>query len=75
MLMFFSFRHYFNSGFALFQVMSLTQNVAALETQIDRITREKISLANQLEEAQNQNVSRDIEVNKVEILLTAQVFT
>ncbi|XP_066473574.1 serologically defined colon cancer antigen 8 isoform X3 [Tiliqua scincoides] len=46
-------------------VMSLSQNLATLETQVDRITREKISLANQLEEAQNQNASQDIEINKV----------
>nr|XP_056709320.1 serologically defined colon cancer antigen 8 [Euleptes europaea] len=46
-------------------VMSLSQNVATLEAQVDRITREKISLANQLGEAQNQNASRDMEINKV----------
>ncbi|XP_053157682.1 serologically defined colon cancer antigen 8 isoform X6 [Hemicordylus capensis] len=46
-------------------VMSLSQNVAALETQVDRVTREKVSLANQLEEAQNQNASHDMEINKV----------
>ncbi|KAJ6664694.1 hypothetical protein lerEdw1_006267 [Lerista edwardsae] len=46
-------------------VMSLSQNVAMLESQVDRITREKISLANQLEEAQNQNSSQDREINKV----------
>ncbi|XP_062980392.1 serologically defined colon cancer antigen 8 isoform X2 [Elgaria multicarinata webbii] len=46
-------------------VMSLSQNVASLEAQVDRITREKISLANQLEEAQNQNASHDMEINKV----------
>lgn len=46
--------------------MSLSQNVATLEAQVDRITREKSSLANQLEEAQNQNVSREMEINKVD---------
>ncbi|XP_054828133.1 serologically defined colon cancer antigen 8 [Eublepharis macularius] len=46
-------------------VMSLSQNVATLEAQVDKITREKISLANQLEEAQNQNTCRDMEINKV----------
>ncbi|KAF7254168.1 Serologically defined colon cancer antigen 8 [Varanus komodoensis] len=45
-------------------VMTLSQNVASLEAQVDRITREKISLANQLEEAQNQNASHDMEINK-----------
>lgn len=52
--------------------MSLSQNVAMLESQVDRITREKISLANQLEEAQNQNSSQDREINKVEMLLKIQ---
>ncbi|XP_013922894.1 PREDICTED: serologically defined colon cancer antigen 8 isoform X1 [Thamnophis sirtalis] len=46
-------------------VMSLSQNVAGLESQIDRITREKISLTNQLEEAQNHHSSREMEINKV----------
>ncbi|KAL8185811.1 UNVERIFIED_CONTAM: hypothetical protein K2H54_058369, partial [Gekko kuhli] len=46
-------------------VMSLSQDVATLEAQVDKITREKISLANQLVEAQNQNASRDIEINKL----------
>uniref|UniRef100_A0A803T9I7 Serologically defined colon cancer antigen 8 n=1 Tax=Anolis carolinensis TaxID=28377 RepID=A0A803T9I7_ANOCA len=46
-------------------VLSLSQNVAGLEVQIDRVTREKISLASQLEDAQNQNASHDIEINKV----------
>ncbi|KAM3855467.1 LOW QUALITY PROTEIN: serologically defined colon cancer antigen 8 [Vipera latastei] len=46
-------------------VMSLSQNVAGLESQIDRITREKLSLTNQLEEAQNHRASREMEMNKV----------
>ncbi|XP_058021557.1 serologically defined colon cancer antigen 8 isoform X2 [Ahaetulla prasina] len=46
-------------------VMSLSQNVAGLESQIDRITREKLSLTHQLEEAQNHHASREIEINKV----------
>lgn len=46
--------------------MSLSQNVAGLESQIDRITREKLSLTNQLEEAQNHRASREMEMNKVE---------
>lgn len=52
----------------LFQVMSLSQNVAGLESQIDRITREKLSLTNQLEEAQNHRASREMEINKVRIV-------
>ncbi|XP_061482095.1 serologically defined colon cancer antigen 8 [Rhineura floridana] len=46
-------------------VLSLSQNVASLEAQVDRITREKISLANQLEEVQKRNASHDMEINKV----------
>ncbi|KAH0622531.1 hypothetical protein JD844_024918 [Phrynosoma platyrhinos] len=46
-------------------VMSLSENVASLEAQVDRITREKITLASQLEEAQNQNASHEMEINKV----------
>uniref|UniRef100_A0A8D0BMC6 Serologically defined colon cancer antigen 8 n=1 Tax=Salvator merianae TaxID=96440 RepID=A0A8D0BMC6_SALMN len=46
-------------------VMTLSQNVATLEAQVDRITREKVSLAKQLEEAQNQKASYDMEINKV----------
>ncbi|XP_070806675.1 serologically defined colon cancer antigen 8 [Pituophis catenifer annectens] len=46
-------------------VMSLSQNVAGLESQIDRITREKVSLTHQLEEAQNHHASREMEINKV----------
>lgn len=52
--------------------MSLSQNVAILEAQVDRITREKTSLANQLEEAQNQNAAHDMEINKVEIFCKAK---
>lgn len=51
------------------QVMSLSQNVASLEAQVDRITRDKTSLASQLEEAQNQNASHEMEINKVEIYI------
>uniref|UniRef100_A0A8D0HCM9 Serologically defined colon cancer antigen 8 n=1 Tax=Sphenodon punctatus TaxID=8508 RepID=A0A8D0HCM9_SPHPU len=46
-------------------VMSLSQNVATLEAQTEKLTRQKMSLANQLEEAQNQIASHEMEVNKV----------
>ncbi|XP_038252306.1 serologically defined colon cancer antigen 8 isoform X4 [Dermochelys coriacea] len=45
-------------------VMVLSQNVATLEARLERITREKNSIANQLEEAQNQLASQEMEVNK-----------
>uniref|UniRef100_A0A7M4G044 SHH signaling and ciliosis regulator SDCCAG8 n=1 Tax=Crocodylus porosus TaxID=8502 RepID=A0A7M4G044_CROPO len=45
-------------------VMVLSQNVATHEAQLERITREKNSIANQLEEAQNQFTSREMEINK-----------
>ncbi|XP_073194357.1 serologically defined colon cancer antigen 8 isoform X6 [Lepidochelys kempii] len=45
-------------------VMVLSQNVATLEARLEKITREKNSIANQLEEAQNQLTSQEMEVNK-----------
>ncbi|KYO23837.1 serologically defined colon cancer antigen 8 [Alligator mississippiensis] len=46
-------------------VMVLSQNVATHEAQLERITREKNLIANQLEEAQNQFTSREMDINKV----------
>ncbi|NXA52973.1 SDCG8 protein, partial [Nothocercus julius] len=46
-------------------VTAMSENVAALESQVERITREKNSLANQLEETQHQFSSREMEINKV----------
>ncbi|NXD13690.1 SDCG8 protein, partial [Nothocercus nigrocapillus] len=46
-------------------VAAMSENVAALESQVERITREKNSLANQLEETQHQFSSREMEINKV----------
>jgi len=43
----------------------MSENVAMLEAQVERITREKNSLVNQLEESQHQLVSHDMETNKV----------
>lgn len=48
--------------------MVLSQNVATLEARLEKITREKNSIANQLEEAQNQLTSQEMEVNKVETI-------
>ncbi|NWI11782.1 SDCG8 protein, partial [Crypturellus soui] len=46
-------------------VTAMSENVATLESQVERITREKNSLANQLEETQHQFSSREMEINKV----------
>lgn len=43
----------------------MSENVAMLEAKVERITREKNSLANQLEESQHQLVSHETEMNKV----------
>lgn len=51
--------------FGLFQVTALSKDVAALEAQVERITREKNSLVNQLEESQCQLASHEMEMNKV----------
>ncbi|XP_067149450.1 serologically defined colon cancer antigen 8 isoform X5 [Apteryx mantelli] len=45
-------------------VTAMSENVATLEAQVERITREKNSLANQLEETQHQLSSREMETNK-----------
>lgn len=44
---------------------ALSKDVAVLEAQIERITREKNSLASQLEESQCQLASHEMEMNKV----------
>ncbi|KAF2978451.1 hypothetical protein EK904_004411, partial [Melospiza melodia maxima] len=46
-------------------VTGLSKDVAVLEAQIERITREKNSLASQLEESQCQLASHEMEMNKV----------
>uniref|UniRef100_A0A6I8N291 Serologically defined colon cancer antigen 8 n=1 Tax=Ornithorhynchus anatinus TaxID=9258 RepID=A0A6I8N291_ORNAN len=46
-------------------MMALYQNVAQLEAQVERLTREKKAVASQLEEAQNQLVSHDRDITKV----------
>lgn len=47
------------------QVTALSKDVAALEAQVERITREKNSLVSQLEESQCQLASHEMEMNKV----------
>eukprot|EP00076_Gallus_gallus_P039568 XP_025005106.1 serologically defined colon cancer antigen 8 isoform X3 [Gallus gallus] len=45
-------------------VMAMSENVAMLEAQVERVTREKNSLVNQLEESQHQLASHEMEMNK-----------
>ncbi|XP_037678150.1 serologically defined colon cancer antigen 8 isoform X2 [Choloepus didactylus] len=47
------------------KVMTLSQNIAQLEAQVEKVTREKISAVNQLEEIQNQLASREMDVTTV----------
>ncbi|XP_023586658.1 serologically defined colon cancer antigen 8 isoform X4 [Trichechus manatus latirostris] len=47
------------------KMMILSQNIAQLEAQVEKVTREKISAINQLEEVQNQLASREMDVTKV----------
>lgn len=54
--------------------MVLSQNVATHEAQLERITREKNLIANQLEEAQNQFTSREMDINKVETFCKLEWF-
>uniref|UniRef100_H3B2R5 SHH signaling and ciliosis regulator SDCCAG8 n=1 Tax=Latimeria chalumnae TaxID=7897 RepID=H3B2R5_LATCH len=45
-------------------VMSLSQNVATLEAQLERLSREKTSVGSQLEEAQKQLAAQQAELNQ-----------
>ncbi|XP_032245269.1 serologically defined colon cancer antigen 8 isoform X8 [Phoca vitulina] len=47
------------------KMLSLSQNIAQLEAQVEKVTREKISAINQLEEVQNQLTSKEMDVTKV----------
>ncbi|XP_061043368.1 serologically defined colon cancer antigen 8 isoform X5 [Eubalaena glacialis] len=47
------------------KMLTLSQSIAQLEAQVEKITREKISAVNQLEEIQNQLASREMDVTKV----------
>ncbi|XP_075002647.1 serologically defined colon cancer antigen 8 isoform X1 [Calonectris borealis] len=46
-------------------VTAMSENVAMLEAQVERITREKNSVVNQLEASQHQFASHEMEMNKV----------
>ncbi|XP_034522526.1 serologically defined colon cancer antigen 8 isoform X2 [Ailuropoda melanoleuca] len=46
------------------KMFSLSQNIAQLEAQVEKVTREKISAINQLEEVQNQLASKEMDVTK-----------
>lgn len=50
----------------LFQMLALSQNIAHLEAQVEKATREKVSAVNQLEEIQNQLASREMDATKVQ---------
>ncbi|XP_058286684.1 serologically defined colon cancer antigen 8 isoform X4 [Hylobates moloch] len=47
------------------KMLILSQNVAQLEAQLEKVTKEKISAINQLEEIQSQLASREMDVTKV----------
>lgn len=46
-------------------MLALSQNMAHLEAQLEKATREKVSAVNQLEEIQNQLASREMDASKV----------
>ncbi|XP_068920565.1 serologically defined colon cancer antigen 8 isoform X2 [Petaurus breviceps papuanus] len=46
-------------------MLALSQNIADLEAQVEKLTREKISITNQLEEAQKQLTSHDVDLTEV----------
>ncbi|XP_007947335.2 serologically defined colon cancer antigen 8 [Orycteropus afer afer] len=47
------------------KMMTLSENIAQLEAQIEKVVREKISAINQLEEIKNQFTSREMDVTQV----------
>ncbi|MBZ3885054.1 Serologically defined colon cancer antigen 8, partial [Sciurus carolinensis] len=47
------------------KMLILSQNIAQLEAQLEKVTREKISAINQLEEIQTQFASQEMDVTKV----------
>lgn len=47
------------------KMLILSQNIVQLESQVEKVTREKISAINQLEEVQNQLASQEMDVTKV----------
>uniref|UniRef100_A0A4X2KIV4 Serologically defined colon cancer antigen 8 n=2 Tax=Vombatus ursinus TaxID=29139 RepID=A0A4X2KIV4_VOMUR len=46
-------------------MLALSQNMADLEAQVEKVTREKLSIANQLEEAQKQLACHDVDLTEV----------
>lgn len=46
-------------------MLLLSQNIAKLEAQVEKVTREKTSAVSQLEEIQNQLASQEMDVTKV----------
>ncbi|XP_016006725.2 serologically defined colon cancer antigen 8 isoform X3 [Rousettus aegyptiacus] len=47
------------------KMLTLSQNIAQLEAEVEKVTREKVSAVNQLEEIQSQLSSREMDVTKV----------
>nr|XP_012606619.1 serologically defined colon cancer antigen 8 isoform X2 [Microcebus murinus]XP_012606620.1 serologically defined colon cancer antigen 8 isoform X2 [Microcebus murinus] len=47
------------------KMLILSENIAQLEAQVEKVTREKISAVNQLEEIQKQLASQEMDVSKV----------
>lgn len=47
-------------------MLTLSQNIAQLEAQVERVTREKVSVTHQLEEIQSQLTSREMDITKVQ---------
>lgn len=47
------------------KMLTLSQNIAQLEAQVERVTREKVSVTHQLEEIQSQLTSREMDITKV----------
>ncbi|XP_043861312.1 LOW QUALITY PROTEIN: serologically defined colon cancer antigen 8 [Dromiciops gliroides] len=46
-------------------MLALSQNMAQLEAQVEKVTREKLSISNQLEEAQKQLACHDVDLTEV----------
>lgn len=47
------------------KMLALSQNIAQLEAQVEKVTREKVSAINQLEEIQSRLTSQEMDVTKV----------
>lgn len=47
------------------KMLTLSQNIAQLEAQVEKVTREKVSAMNQLEEIKDQLASQEMDVTKV----------